>query len=372
MPGFSEPVGPARVVFLGFVAGLSLLVACLNVLLRDVEHILTAALLPWFFLTPILWGATNLPASSQKHHLLLAVLRWWTPVAPAALAPPVADEIAGPSPMPDGLNWPMYLGPVAEDIARYLPATLELISASLLLALLIGIPLGVYAGVKRGRWPDHATRLLSVGGVALPSFWFAIVLQMVFVGELHWLPTSGRFSVDLAITSPIHTITGFLTIDSLLQGNLLRFGDAIAHLILPAVTLALYPIGLVARMVRTMMIEVLGENYVRTAKAYGLPARFIHYRYALKNAISPAIVAVGLSFAYELTGAFLIENIFSWNGIGQYAFNAVLNFDYPAVLGTTIVVAIFLPFVLAYTAWTYYVFRRRVSDKDFRIQQTAH
>ena len=231
--------------------------------------------------------------------------------------------------------------PVAEDIARYLPATLELISASLLLALLIGIPLGVYAGVKRGRWPDHATRLLSVGGVALPSFWFAIVLQMVFVGELHWLPTSGRFSVDLAITSPIHTITGFLTIDSLLQGNLLRFGDAIAHLILPAVTLALYPIGLVARMVRTMMIEVLGENYVRTAKAYGLPARFIHYRYALKNAISPAIVAVGLSFAYELTGAFLIENIFSWNGIGQYAFNAVLNFDYPAVLGTTIVVAIF-------------------------------
>lgn len=231
--------------------------------------------------------------------------------------------------------------PVAQDIATYLPATLELISASLLLALLIGIPLGVYAGVKRGRWPDHATRLLSVGGVALPSFWFAIVLQMVFVGELHWLPTSGRFSVDLAITSPIHTITGFLTIDSLLQGNLIRFGDAVAHLILPAVTLALYPIGLVARMVRTMMIEVLGENYVRTAKAYGLPARLIHYRYALKNAISPAIVAVGLSFAYELTGAFLIENIFSWNGIGQYAFNAVLNFDYPAVLGTTIVVAIF-------------------------------
>ncbi len=231
--------------------------------------------------------------------------------------------------------------PVAQDIATYLPATLELISASLLLALLVGIPLGVYAGVKRGKWPDHVTRFLSVGGVALPSFWLAIVLQMIFVGELHWLPTSGRYTISLAIASPIRTITGFLTIDSLLQGNLLRFGDAIAHLILPAITLALYPIGLVARMVRTMMIEVLGENYVRTAKAYGLPARLIHYRYALKNAIAPAIVAVGLSFAYELTGAFLVENIFSWNGIGQYAFNAVLNFDYPAVLGTTIVVAIF-------------------------------
>ncbi len=231
--------------------------------------------------------------------------------------------------------------PVAQDVATYLPATLELITASLFVALVIGIPLGVYAGVKRGKWPDHATRFLSVGGVALPSFWLAIVLQMIFVGELHWLPTSGRFTVSLAISQPIRTITGFLTIDSLLQGNLLRFGDAIAHLILPATTLALYPIGLVARMVRTMMIEVLGENYVRTAKAYGLPARLIHYRYALKNAISPAIVAVGLSFAYELTGAFLVENIFSWNGIGQYAFNAVLNFDYPAVLGTTIVVAIF-------------------------------
>ncbi len=231
--------------------------------------------------------------------------------------------------------------PVLEDIGDKLPATLELISASLLIAIVVGIPLGVYAGVKKGKWPDHLTRLLAVGGVSLPSFWLAVVLEMVFVGELHWLPSGSRFSDVLSIQYPIRTITGFLTIDSLLQGNLIRFGDAIAHLILPALTLALYPIGLVARMVRTMMVEVLGENYVRTAKAYGLPARLIHYRYALKNAISPAIVAVGLSFAYELTGAFLVENIFAWNGIGQYAFNSVLSFDYPAILGTTIVVAMF-------------------------------
>ena len=231
--------------------------------------------------------------------------------------------------------------PVLSDIAAKLPATLELITASLLLALVIGIPLGVYAGVKRGKWPDHLTRFLAVGGVSLPSFWLAVVLEMVFVGELHLLPAGGRFSVVLYIAVPIGTITGFLTVDSLLQGNLIRFSDAVAHLILPAITLALYPIGLVARMVRTMMVEVLGENYVRTAKAYGLPARLIHYRYALKNAIAPAVVAVGLSFAYELTGAFLVENIFAWNGIGQYAFNSVLSFDYPAILGTTIVVAMF-------------------------------
>jgi len=231
--------------------------------------------------------------------------------------------------------------PVAADIATKLPATLELIIASEILAVLIGIPLGVYAGIRRGAWPDHLARGLAVGGVSVPSFWFAVMLQIVFVFILGVLPLSGRFTDDLAISYPQRAITGFLVLDSLLQGNVIRMFDAIAHLILPAITLALYPIGLVARMVRTMMVEVLGENYIRTAKAYGLPSRFIHYRYALKNAIAPAIVALGLSFAYELTGAFLTEQIFVWNGIGQYAFQAAISFDYPAILGTAIVVAIF-------------------------------
>ncbi|HYM38548.1 MAG TPA: ABC transporter permease, partial [Thermoplasmata archaeon] len=113
----------------------------------------------------------------------------------------------------------------------------------------------------------------------------------------------------------------------------------LVHLILPALVLAFYPIGLVARMVRTMMVEVLGENYIRTARAYGLPARLVYYRYALRNAIAPSLVALGLSIAYELTRAFLVEYIFVWHGIGSYAFNAVLVSDYPAILGTTIVVA---------------------------------
>jgi peptide/nickel transport system permease protein len=230
---------------------------------------------------------------------------------------------------------------VLTDIASSLPATMELISASLFLALLIGIPLGVTAGIRRGKWPDHVTRLLAVGGVALPTFWLAVVLQIFLSQIVHVLPISGRYDNILALENPVPTVTGFLTIDSLLAGNFVRFGDAVVHLILPSLTLALYPIGLVARMVRTMMVEVLGENYIRTAKAYGLPARFIHYRYALKNAVGPAIVGVGLSFAYSLTGAFLTEYIFQWNGIGQYAFLAVVNFDYPAILGTTIIVAIF-------------------------------
>lgn len=230
--------------------------------------------------------------------------------------------------------------PVLVDIEQKLPATLELITASFLLSILVGIPLGIVAGVHQGKWPDSLTRILAVGGVSLPSFWVAVVLQIVFSGTLHLVPLQGRFTDGIQISSPMHTITGFLTIDSLLQGNLVRFSDALVHLVLPSLVLAFYPIGLVARMVRTMMVEVLGENYIRTAKAYGLPARLVYYRYALRNAIAPSLVALGLSFAYELTGAFLVEYIFVWQGIGQYAFNAVLVSDYPAILGTTIVVAI--------------------------------
>lgn len=230
---------------------------------------------------------------------------------------------------------------VLTDLTSTLPATLELIMYSLVLALLLGIPLGVIAGIRQGKWPDHLTRLLAVGGVALPTFWLAVLFQILFSQMLHVLPVSGRYDPVLAITNPIPTVTGFLTFDSILAGSPVRLVDAAIHLVLPGITLALYPIGLVARMVRSMMVEVLGENYIRTAKAFGLPARLIDYRYALKNAISPAIVAVGLSLAYSLTGAFLIEYIYQWNGIGQYAYLAVIDFDYPAILGVTVVVAIF-------------------------------
>ena len=230
---------------------------------------------------------------------------------------------------------------VLADIAAKLPATLELILAAETLAIVIGIPLGVYSGIRRGAWPDHLTRALAVSGVSIPTFWFAVMLQIAFVFILGALPLSGRFTDNIALAYPERTITGFLVLDSLLQRNFVRMFDAISHLILPAITLALYPIGLVARMVRTMMVEVLGENYIRTAKAYGLPSRIVHYRYALRNAIAPAIVALGLSFAYQLTGAFLVERIFVWNGIGQYAYEAAISFDYPAILGTAIIVALF-------------------------------
>lgn len=231
--------------------------------------------------------------------------------------------------------------PVVVDLAQTLPRTLELITAALLLALVLGIPLGVVAAIRQGSWVDHGTRFFAIGGVSLPSFWLAVLLQLVFVSSLGLLPSNGYVSDTVLIAYPLRRITGSAFLDSLIQGNLPVLVDWFRHLILPAVTLASYPIGLVARMVRTMMIEVLGENYIRTAKAYGLPMRFIYYRYALKNAIAPAIVALGLSFAYSLTGAFLVESIFAWPGIGNYAWYSAVSFDYPAILGVALVVAIF-------------------------------
>jgi len=230
--------------------------------------------------------------------------------------------------------------PVIADLLDFLPATLELILAAMVIAIVVGIPLGVISGIRERSWVDHLVRFLAIGGVSLPAFWLAVVLELVFVNKLGWLPVEGRYTDSLAIATSFREVTGFVVLDALLQGNPSVFFDGLIHLILPAVTLAAYPVGLVARMVRAMMIEVLGENYIRTAKAYGLPARLIHYRYALKNAIGPAIVALGLSFAFSLTGAFLIENIFSWNGLGQYAWDSSLASDYPAILGVALVVAI--------------------------------
>jgi len=254
--------------------------------------------------------------------------------------------------------------PVWQDIVRTLPPTLELITASLILSILVGIPLGVAAGIRQGSWVDHGMRFFAISGVSVPSFWLAVILQLLFVTSLGLLPTNGYVSETVLLTYPLKRVTGSIFVDALTQGNVRVLADWFWHLILPAITLASYPVGLVARMVRTMMIEVLGENYIRTAKAYGLPARFVHYRYALKNAVAPAIVALGLSFAYSLTGAFLIEYIFAWPGIGQFAWYSSITFDYPAILGVALVVAIFYVVVnLAVDLLQAFLDRRIVLEK---------
>jgi peptide/nickel transport system permease protein len=236
-------------------------------------------------------------------------------------------------------NWGISLRAhtsVLSDILTYLPATLEIIILANIIAVLAGIPLGVYSAVKKGSWLDQVGRLAAISGVSIPSFWFALLLQLVFFGTLHLLPLEGRLGADISLTFPIKTITGFYTLDSLLTLNIVGFVDSLRHLILPAIALATYPIGLITRMTRSMMIEVLRETYIKFARANGILERVIIFRHALKNAIIPTLTVLGLSFAYSITGAVLIEIIFGWPGLGTYTLNAIIEADYPAILGVTI------------------------------------
>jgi len=230
---------------------------------------------------------------------------------------------------------------ILSDILLRLPATLELVITSFIIAIALGIPLGVISAVKENKLTDHLTRTASIAGASIPVFWLGIVFQIVFFGMLGILPLTGRISPEIALESPITRITGFYLIDSLVTGNWPAFTDALIHLILPAITIAAYPLGLCTRMVRASMIEVLRENYIRAARASGIPERTIVFRFALKNSIVPALTALGLSFAYSITGAFLVEFIFSWGGIGSYLTYALSSIDYPVVVGVTIFVCVF-------------------------------
>ena len=179
-------------------------------------------------------------------------------------------------------------------------------------------------------------RIGSILGVSMPAFWLGLLLQILFFRHLHWLPLAGRVSSDLRFTHPIQPITHFYLLDTVLTHNWVAFRDALIHIILPAFTLAAYPIGLIARMTRASMLEVLEQDYIRTARAYGLPERLITYVLALKNAISPTLTVVGLTIAYSLTGAFFVEVIFNWPGLGLFTVHSLLSMDYPAIMGITL------------------------------------
>ncbi len=233
-------------------------------------------------------------------------------------------------------DWGISIGtkrPVLSEILDRLPATLELLIAAMIVAVLVGTLLGVLSAQWRGRPPDLIVRLIAIAGVSMPAFWLGLLLQVLFFRELDLLPLSGRLDTDIRFTAPITPATGFFTIDALLQGNWVALGDASAHLVLPAVTLAAYPIGLIARMTRASMLEALGQDYVRSARAFGLPERTVVYRLALRNALPPTLTVLGLTLAYSLTGAFFVEIVFNWPGLGQFAVDALLNVDYPTVMG---------------------------------------
>lgn len=239
-------------------------------------------------------------------------------------------------------NWGVSIRthqPVLRDIVTYLPASLELIIFGMLLAFIIGIPLGILSAAKDGTYIDHLSRTFSIAGVALPAFWLGMILQIIFFRELGWLPLEGRVDTMTLLTHPVKDITGFYLLDSLITGNFTAFGSALRHIILPAVTLSTYPLGLTVRMTRATMLEILNEEYIRTVRAYGVSEIKVLCVYALKNAIGPVLTVLALTFAYSLVETFLIEAVFSWPGLGHYAASAIITVDYPAIMGITLLIA---------------------------------
>ena len=229
--------------------------------------------------------------------------------------------------------------PVLQEIGDRWPASLELLLTAMIFAVLVGVPLGVLSAQLQGSPFDVAVRTLSIVGVSMPAFWAGLLLQVVFFRNLHLLPLAGRFDTDLRFSSPIQPLTGFYLIDSAVTGNWIAFKDVAWHTVLPALTLAAYPIGLIARMTRATMIEVLSQDYIRTARAYGTPESFTIYAYALKNAIGPTLTVIGLTLAYALTGTFFIEIVFNWPGLGLFTVHSLLNTDHPAIMGITLLAA---------------------------------
>jgi len=226
---------------------------------------------------------------------------------------------------------------IIKELKSRFPATLELVLFSSFCALLIGLPLGLLSAKAKNSWIDHFSRFFSIGAVSIPSFWTALVLQLIFFMILKISPYGGQLSTKIKLFQDIPHITGFIFVDTLITGNFVIFKDFLRHLILPALCVGAYTMGLVARMTRSALLEILSEDYIRAARSYGLSERLILYSYALKNSLGPTITVVTLAMGYALMNTFLVESIFSWPGIGKYVANAITSLDYPAIMGVTII-----------------------------------
>lgn len=227
--------------------------------------------------------------------------------------------------------------PVSRDLEQYLPATVELATAALLVAIAIGVPAGIVSALYKDRWPDQAARIFALAGTSLPIFYLALLLLGILYVRLGVLPGPGQLGV---FTMPPPRVTGMVAIDALLAGDWAALRDALHHLALPAIVLGYYQTGLITRITRGSLLEVLRQDYVRTARAKGVAERRVVLAHALRNALLPTVTVVGLAFGGLLSGAVLTETIFSWPGIGRYATNSAINVDIPAVLGVTLVIAV--------------------------------
>jgi peptide/nickel transport system permease protein len=227
--------------------------------------------------------------------------------------------------------------PVRHDLAQFIPATAELALYSVLVAAVLGIAFGIVAALRRNRPADHALRVVSLAGISMPTFWIALVTLYVGFYRLGWFPGADR--LDPGVLPPAHK-TGLYTIDALLAGKWGLYVQALHHLILPALVLAAFNVSLLTRYTRSAVLEVVGNDFVRAGRAKGLPERLVVTRYILRAALPSVVTVLGLVFANVLTGAVLVEKIFSWPGIGQYAYQAAVNLDVPAIAGVSLFVAV--------------------------------
>jgi peptide/nickel transport system permease protein len=227
--------------------------------------------------------------------------------------------------------------PVGLDLRQRLPATLELTFAALFMGAALGIPLGVVSAMHHNRWPDFALRLLSVTGIAVAAFWFAITLQLVFAMNLEWLPLRGELSSGVV---PPPGITGSLILDALLAGRWDIAGDALKHLVLPAVTLAVGPLATITRFTRAGVLDTLQKDFVAYERAVGYPRRRLVWIYVLRNSVIAAVTQIGLLFGALIGGAVVVEAIFDWPGVGNYLVHAILTADYKVMMAATLMVGV--------------------------------
>lgn len=249
--------------------------------------------------------------------------------------------------------------PVMQEIAQKFPATVELSLFSMLIAISVGVSMGILAAVYRNSWIDNLSMIGALTGVSMPIFWLGLILMLLFSAHLAWLPLSGR----LNILTDIDPVTHFYLIDSLLAGNMYAFGDALQHLVLPAFTLATVPTAIIARMTRASMLEVLEQDYVKTAYAKGVAKFKVVMYHALKNAAIPITTITGLQLGMLLSGAVITETVFAWNGLGSYVVNAVNARDFPVVQGCVLVFAFTFVLINLLVDLSYVLLDPRIRDK---------
>ncbi len=226
---------------------------------------------------------------------------------------------------------------VGDDLRLYYPATLELVIAAMLLAILLGVPLGIISAVYRDRWPDNLSRIFSLASISLPRFFLALLLQLGLAMNVGLLPLGGRFPT---LMTPPPMVTGSIIVDSLLAQNLTDLAIALRHMLLPAFALCLSPLATITRMMRAGVLEVMQQDYVMTERALGLPMRLVLFKYVLRNAFISVLTVIGLYIGWLLGGSVLVETVFDWPGIGLYATSSIVTLDFQPIMGVTLLIGI--------------------------------